>query len=83
MIELYTDRHAGLLCRLHHYRTDLFERRNTLVQLRVGDDHRRTQLLSRIDHSQQTFQIGRIKSTDRTFSFFRDRKDFLQVNKHF
>ena len=82
MIELHTNRNAGFLCRLYHYGTNLFERRNVLVQLRMGDDHRCTEFLRRVDHCDQTFQIGCIESTDRTFSFFRDRKDLFQVNKH-
>ena len=52
------------------------------MQLRMGDDHGRAEFLRRVDHSEQTLQVGRVERADRAFSFFRDCQDFLQVNKH-
>ncbi len=82
MIQLGAYRHTGLLCRLYHDGTDLFKRRYALMQLRMRDDHGRTEFLRRVDHSEQTFQVGRVEGADRTFPIFRYCKDFLQVNKH-
>ena len=58
MVELHTDRNAGFLCRLYHYGANLFERRNVLVQLRVGDDLGEPSFSAASITAIQTFQIG-------------------------
>ena len=83
MVEVHADRHFGGLRGFHHHGSDLFEGRNLLVELRMGDDDRHIQLFRCSQHRIHTLKVRGVEGADRAFFLFRKFQYFNQIDKHF